>query len=237
MSSLLKVALCALVLAGCSESSEDSPGGGGASSGGGGTSASGGGGPSTGGAGSGGTSAGGGGSAGAGGAAGAAGAGGANACGLTQATGSTLVVNEISSVGDDWVELFNTGGAAVDIGGMVLADFDSGTGCPKTTEALTFPAGTSVAAGAHLLIVADKVGAPSTPQTDCLGATTCFHVGFGISGSAGDQVFLLKGTEIQAHGEIPAGAHAKDESWCRDPDGSGAFVKCKATPGAKNQQL
>ena len=75
------------------------------------------------------------------------------------------------------------------IGGMVLADYDSGTGCPKTTEALTFPAGTKIGAGMHLLVIADKAGAPNTPQTDCLGAGTCFHVGFGISGFEARKVF------------------------------------------------
>ncbi|MCK6531350.1 MAG: lamin tail domain-containing protein [Polyangiaceae bacterium] len=230
--------IAALLLAaggvGCSESNDSSPGGGGsAATGGGGSAATGGGGSAaTGGGGSAAT----GGGAGSGGSAGV-GPDGGDACGLTQPANAPLAINEISSTGDDWVELFNTGSAEADLGGMVLADYDSGTGCPKTTEALTFPAGTKLGAGMHLLVIADKPGAPNTPQTDCLGAATCFHVGFGISGSSGDQVFLLKGSEIRAQGEIPATAHGKGESWCRTPDGTGAFVKCTATPGAKNVKL
>lgn len=46
-----------------------------------------------------------------------------------------------------------------------------------------------------------------------------------------------KGNEVHAQGEIPATAHAAGESWCRAPDGSGAFAKCTATPAAKNQKL
>lgn len=210
--------LLAALGAGCSESNDSAPGGGGsAATGGGGSAATGGG------AGSGGS--------------GGSSPDGGEACGLTQPASAPLVINEISSTGDDWVEIFNTGGVEANLGGMVLADYDSGTGCPKTTEALTFPAGTKIGAGMHLLVIADKAGAPNTPQTDCLGAGTCFHVGFGISGSSGDQVFLLKGSEIQAQGEIPATAHGKGESWCRAPDGTGAFVKCSATPGAKNAKL
>lgn len=218
--------LLAAVGAGCSESSDSSPGGGGsAATGGGGSAATGGGGSAAtgGGAGSGGSA--------------GIGPDGGDACGLTQPASAPLAINEISSTGDDWVELFNTGSVDADLGGMVLADYDSGTGCPKTTEALTFPAGTKLGAGMHLLVIADKAGAPNTPQTDCLGAATCFHVGFGISGSSGDQVFLLKGSEIQAQGEIPATAHGKGESWCRAPDGTGAFVKCTATPGTNNSKL
>ncbi|MCC6899421.1 MAG: lamin tail domain-containing protein [Polyangiaceae bacterium] len=224
------VALLGALVAGCSESNDASPGGGGSGA----TGGSGGGSGATGG--SGGGSAGSGGAAGSGGS-GAGGTGGADACGLTQPASAALAINEISSTGDDWVEVFNSGSAEVDLGGTVLADLDSGTGCPKTTEALTFPAGTKLGPGAYLLVVADKPGAPPTPQSDCLGASTCFHVGFGISGSKGDKVFLLNGATLQAQAEIPADAHGAGETWCRDPDGSGAFAKCAATPGAKNQKL
>jgi hypothetical protein len=248
----LALAIGTLGLGACSESkdSSGSGGSGGSSAAGGSSGASGGSagsgatGGSSGSGGSAGTGGGGaGGSSGASGSAGsstggAGGAGGFAACGLSENASSTLVVNEISSQGQDWIELVNTGSAPVDIGGVVVADFDPATGCPKTTEALTFPAGASITAGEHLLIVADQPGAPNTPQTSCLGGPpSCYHVGFGISGGSGDQIFFLSGTSIEAHGEIPANAVVDGETWCRIPDATGSFVKCQPTPGATNAAL
>jgi hypothetical protein len=230
-----------LALVGCSESKESGGGGsGGNGQGGTGGSTTGGTGGSTTG-GSGGQAGGATGGAPSGGAAGAStggasGGGGFEACGLSVSTSSPIVVNEISASGDDWIELVNTDSAPFQLENMVLADLDPGTGCPKTTEALTFPAGASIAAGEHLLIVADQAGAPNTPQTSCLGGpASCYHVGFGISGSAGDGIFLLDGTTVQAFGDIPANGAADGESWCRTPDVAGAFGKCTTpTPGAAN---
>lgn len=230
-----------LALVGCSESKGSGAGGsggngqGGSTTGGTGGSATGGSGggqagSATGGAPSGGGTAGGstGGASGAG--------GGFEACGLSVSASSPIVVNEISASGDDWIELVNTDSAPFQLENMVVADLDTGTGCPKTTEALTFPAGASIAAGEHLLIVADQAGAPNTPQTSCLGGPpSCWYAGFGISGSAGDSIFLLDGTTLQAHGDIPANGAADGESWCRSPDIAGAFGKCTTpTPGAAN---
>ncbi len=226
----------ALAIGACSESTEEEPGTGGfgggnvggtagASTGGGGGGAQGGNAGSASG-GSAGTATG-----------GAAGGAGFASCGLTENTGSPIVVNEISSQGSDWVELLNTGSAAIDITDMMLADVDSATGCPKLDEALTFPSGASIQAGEHLLIVAGQPGAPNMLQTSCLGGPpTCYHVPFGLSGSNGDQVFLLSATSVEAYGAIPANAAASGESWCRIPDGSGAFQNCASpTPGSANQ--
>lgn len=233
-----------LSLVACSESNGGGSGGtggggalGGASSGGSGGSTTGGGGGSGGSSGSatgGAPSGGAGGSSGAG--TGGAAGGGFEQCGLTVSSSSPIVVNEISASGDDWIELVNTDTAPYKIDGMVLADRDPGTGCPKTTEAITFPADAEIAAGEHLLIVADQAGAPNTLQTSCLGGpASCYHVGFGISGSEGDGIFLLDGTTLIAHGEIPASGAADGESWCRSPDVLGAFGKCTTpTPGAAN---
>lgn len=232
--------MVALSLVACSESKDGSSPGtggsaaGGSSSGGTGGSATGGGGGSSGSAAGGAPSGGAGGSSGAG--SGGAAGGGFEQCGLTVSSSSPIVVNEISASGDDWIELVNTDTAPYTIENMVLADLDSNTGCPKTTEAITFPAGASIAAGEHLLIVADQPGAPNTLQTSCLGGPpSCYHVGFGISGSAGDGIFLLEGTTLIAYAAIPANGAAAGESWCRSPDVTGELGNCTTpTPGAAN---
>jgi hypothetical protein len=167
---------------------------------------------------------------------GSAGAGGSvTACGLTDGTATShITINEISASGDDYVELVNTGSAAIDLANLVLADRDD-TGCPKTNEALTFPSGASLQPGDHLLIVADQTGATNQVQTSCLnGPASCYHVGFGISASKGDGIFVLKDTTVLATAEVPAGAVTSGESWCLLPDPSGAFAKCKQTPGSAN---
>ncbi|MCA9600059.1 MAG: lamin tail domain-containing protein [Myxococcales bacterium] len=226
--------LCLIAACACSESNSASPNSGGSS----GSGATGGG--ATGGAGGSGNTGGSGatgGSAGSntGGSAGQTSDGGAGACGYADGTAtSNLAINEISAKGDDFVEIVNLGSVSADLSGMVLADQDD-TGCPKLTEALTFPSGTSLAAGERLLIVAGQTGASNDPQTDCLnGPASCFHVGFGISASNGDGVFLISTTTIVASAALPIDAVTDGQTWCRLPDGTGDFAVCAPTPGAAN---
>lgn len=148
-----------------------------------------------------------------------------------------LVINEISAT-EDWIELFNRGTSAFDLGGIVLAD-DDGMGGPKLDEAISFPAGTSVAPGAFLFILAkqDAAVAPGeqAPQTACdPGSSPCFYAPFGLSDGDGDALYLLDGDAILATGEIPPAAAPEPQSWCRVPDGDGGFAVCDATPGASN---
>src|SRR5208282_3232587 len=121
-----------------------------------------------------------------------------------------LVINEISGKGTDWVELFNTGSAAVDIGGWGVTeakDDDAGVpGKPKT--AVTFPAGTMLAAGAYAL----AVGAPSDGGTP-LGcpASVCAQATWNISNSHGATIYLLD----------PSGATAAQQSYPAETVGTG----------------
>ena len=85
------------------------------------------------------------------------------ACFFASNSFSQVVINEFSAANydeddfqpgfgsdyTDWVELYNTGASAVNLAGYHLSD--------DITEPTkwTFPAGTSIAAGGHLLILAD----------------------------------------------------------------------------------
>lgn len=148
-----------------------------------------------------------------------------------------LVINEITAT-EDWIELYNRGSRPFDLGGLGLADAD-GPGVPKLDEAIIFPAGTTVAAGGYLFILAkqDAVVMPGEqePQTVCApGSSPCFYAPFGLSDGDGDEIFLLDGEDILASGEYPPAAAAEPSTWCRVPDGTGDFAECEATPGASN---
>ncbi len=170
------------------------------------------------------------------GATGGAGQGGGGATSSTSSGGSgALVVNEVSAV-DDWVELYNAGAEVVDLGGVMLADQDT-PGVPKTAEGITFPDGTTLGPGAYLFVLAKQTVDPGeqAPQTACApGSSPCFYAPFGLSDGNGDAVFLLDGSDVLDTAEYPAGAVGAGETWCRLPNGTGAFEACAATPSAEN---
>ncbi len=150
---------------------------------------------------------------------------------------SNVVINEIQGKGSDWVELRNNGSKATDLSGMIVADRDD-AGCARLAEALTFPSGTSLAAGEHLLIVGGKKTPAVGLQAKCLttGPATCFQAAFKVSAGAGDTIFLLSGKTILDSAPLPAGVLTADtQSWARVPNGSGPFQLASPTPGAANQ--
>ena len=154
----------------------------------------------------------------------------------TAPTDSDVVINEISASGDDWVELVNRGDAPFDLGDHALADTDMGA--PKLSEAVRFPAGTTLAPGEFLLVLADQMTAPAGPQTMCLpgGPDTCFHALWAISAKDGERVHLVSPEdEVLADADYPPNAVPLGQTWGRLPDGTGAFAANAPTPGAANQ--
>jgi hypothetical protein len=215
----------ALFLFACSESKSSGGGGEGGSTDGGGAAGA--------------TGAGNEGGAGAGNETGGMGSGAGNTGGAGAGPSGAVVVNEIDANGD-WIELFNTSGEAFDLSGLLLADYDDVAMGPKLDEAIEFPAGTSIDGGAHLFILAkiDTVmPGVAMEQTMCApGTSPCFFAPFGLSDGDGDTVYLLDGETVLASGEYPPAAALEGESWCRFPDGSGAFAVCTGTPGTTNAQ-
>ncbi len=116
-------------------------------------------------------------------------------------TVAKIVINEVvsnpSSGGSDWIELYNSGTATVDLSGYVLADSKG----LADASAYTIPDGTTLAAGKYLVFV----------------NATSFTFGLGKSG---DEVILADtaGKEVDhlTFGEMPNG----DQSYGRKPDGS-----------------
>lgn len=122
--------------------------------------------------------------------------------------GDVIRINEVSSDPEDWVELVNTGTAAVDVSGWLLSDNARLTD-PTHLQAL--PAGTSIAAGGFL-------------QVDYTAA------GFGKGDEA--NLYLPDGATQVDTATWPADTHAT--TWGRCPDGSGVFQSTTPTPGAAN---
>lgn len=150
-----------------------------------------------------------------------------------------VVINELRATGGDWVELYNPGTAPVDLGGYILADTDTMAdgGAPRLAEATTFPAGTTLAPRAHLLVVVDLTDAGVGVQTGCLmgQAAQCLHGRFGISAGNGETVYLLDPTmRVVDAAQYPPNAAPTDRTWGRVPDGTGAFVVTRPTPAAPN---
>lgn len=156
--------------------------------------------------------------------------------GITPSLAASAVFNEIRATGDEYVELANPGAEAFDLSDWKLADKDS-SGAPKLAEALTFPAGTTIAAGGHLLVMTGIKTPVDGPQSSCgaTGATTCFQALFGVSASKGDELFLIDGSgKTVAQASYPANAVADGRAFGRLPDGTGDFADCASTPGAAN---
>ncbi len=146
-----------------------------------------------------------------------------------------VVINEVATSDGDFFELINTGASTVDLSGFQVADRDDATMGPKLSAALTFPAGTTLGAGAILLIVEGMTAGPSTSCGDAT-VSTCFAVTFGLSAGNGDSVFLLDGSgAVVTRADVAPMAHAALRSWGRIPDGSGAFVETARTPGLPNR--
>ena len=131
-------------------------------------------------------------------------------------------VNDPQGEAEDWIELTNTTGAAIDLGGKYLSDDLAN---PMKWQ---FPAGTTIAAGAYLLIWAD----------DEDGDSPGLHTNFKLS--AKGEAVVLSDTDANGNTLIDAvnfAALGEDEAYGRLPNGSGSFRTLSATPGAANLPL
>lgn len=136
------------------------------------------------------------------------------ACGAPTETavpveGSPVVVSEVSSTTDQ-VELYNRSSASVDLSAWFIQD--EGQEAAKT---YAFPAGSTIAAGAFLV----------------LEKGTAHTFGFGK-----DDVVYLYNVDGDLADVADWPTNAALESWCRVPDGTGEFDKCKPTFGAANSR-
>jgi hypothetical protein len=128
---------------------------------------------------------------------------------VSAAAVGAVVINEVESNGGspgDWVELYNAGTTAVDVGGYVLRDNDD-------THTYVLPAGTSIPAGGFLVL--------DEAQFD-----------FGLGGADVARLYAPGGTTLlDSHSWT---THAAT-TYGRCPDGTGAFATTSvSTKGTAN---
>ncbi len=150
---------------------------------------------------------------------------------LRRAGQITLVINELMAKNDgsvldpygdydDWIEIYNYGDDAVDVGGMYLADNLTSAGRWRVPD--TNPSITTIPSHGYLLIWADEEAGEGI-----------LHAGFKLS-AGGEQIGLYD-TGGNLIDSIVFGPQNGNESYGRLPDGSDNWqVFTSPTPGASN---
>jgi hypothetical protein len=125
---------------------------------------------------------------------------------------SDIVINEVTSVDLDFIELANVSDSDVDIAGWMVMD-----GNPEAEGHIyTLPEDSIVDAGGYLLLHKDEAHTFGLGNKDSIT----------LRDSSG---FLMDSTSWSG-GDAAV-------SWCRTPDGEGPFAVCSsATPGASNTE-
>ncbi len=118
---------------------------------------------------------------------------------------------------EDWIEIFNAGSSAVDLGGLYLTD--------DLTDPTQWqvPLGVSIPAGDHLLFWADG----DEDQGDT-------HTNFKL-GASGEAIGFFDADGVSLIDSVVFGAQFLDVSYGRSPDGEDDWgFMATATPGATN---
>lgn len=128
---------------------------------------------------------------------------------------NTTTIADQNGQFDDWIELYNTSNAAVNIGGWILTDN------PANLTKWDFPANTFIPANGYLIVWADE-------DSSQVG----FHANFKLS-SLGEQLMLINpsGAVMQ---NITFGPQQSDKGYARSPNGTGGFVIKNPTFNANN---
>jgi hypothetical protein len=146
--------------------------------------------------------------------------------------GAVLVVNELlarndldiadpQGENDDWIEIYNSGEEAINIGGMYLTD-DLSEPTKWRIPNDNFSA-TTIEAGGYLLIWADN---------DIADAG--LHAGFELDADAGEEIGLFDTDGITLLDSITFGQQTPDVSFGRDPDATSNWVTLDPTPAESN---
>ena len=117
----------------------------------------------------------------------------------------------------DWIELYNSGTASIDLSGCGLSD--------KADEPLqwTFPAGTVIGGGEYLIVFASN--------QESIGSE--LHANFALSKNG--ETIVLSSPDGDVLQEVTAPTLPEDYSYGRTPDGSGVFEIMNATPAKANK--
>lgn len=143
---------------------------------------------------------------------------------------AALVLNEINSSPDDWVELMNTGTEALDVSGYELRD-------NSDDHRWRFPEGSTLAAGELLVVDAKSNGLVYDDQTKSFAAGT-FEAAIGIGSGDSVRLYDKDGKLLDEYSWTKHASYDGDAakaSYGRYPDGTGAFRLTKETKGTANE--
>jgi hypothetical protein len=150
-------------------------------------------------------------------------------CAGSQTTKSQVVINEalasnssytspIYDIEPDWIELYNNGTSAVDLGGMSLSI------SATNPRQFTFPAGVTIPARGYYLIACST----KFPKSE-------HNTGFNLS-AFGETINLYSASSTSAPVDtLDFGLQLTDYSVGRIPDGTGKFQLCVPTQEAPNK--
>lgn len=116
---------------------------------------------------------------------------------------------------DDWIELYNNSGSAIDISGYQLSD--DGT----DLSLFTFPSGTTLQPNSYIVVWADKDVSQSG-----------YHADFKIS-AGGETIYLTDASQTIID-SVAFGTQTTDVAFGRFPNGTGAFQALAPTFAAEN---
>ncbi|MCU0453918.1 MAG: lamin tail domain-containing protein [Bacteroidetes bacterium] len=147
---------------------------------------------------------------------------------LTAGANAQVVINEIQSRGVagnlDWIEIYNPGDVAVNLGGYTIYDNGAG-GATPTKPKKAFPASATIPAKGFYVIITDTA--------DFTGDLS----GFGLS-SSGEKVWLhdtVRGVVVDTVTFGLTGSAA--QTYGRGPDGGGWTVLNAVTRGTSNGKI
>lgn len=140
-----------------------------------------------------------------------------------------LVINEINSSPDDWIELMNTGEQSIDLSGYEIRD-------NSDDHRFRLPEGTELAPGGLLLIDSHTIGEVYNDQTDSY-ASGEMQSAIGIGSGDSIRLYDKDGNLLDEYTWTSHASYNGDESaasYGRYPDGTGSFVVMPETPGEAN---
>lgn len=140
-----------------------------------------------------------------------------------------MVINEINSAPDDWVEFTNAGNEVLDISGYEIRD-------NSDDHRWKFTDGTQLQPGDLLLVGADTVGLVYDQQSDTYSEGE-FQAALGIGSGDAIRLYDKDGNLIDQYSWTQHASYDGNESlasYGRYPDGTGSFALMEETPGVKN---
>ncbi|TQR18251.1 lamin tail domain-containing protein [Psychrobacillus soli] len=141
-----------------------------------------------------------------------------------------LVINEINSQPDDWVEFINLGTEEMDLSGYEIRD-------NSDDHRWKFAEGTSLQAGALFVVEANSLGQVYDDQTDAF-AEGSFEAAIGIGGGDSIRLYDKDGNLLDEYSWTEHASYQGDAalaSFGRYPDGTGSFGLTKETKGLTNE--